>query len=148
MEEKFDEIAEGKLGWKNEMADFYTTFHPSIEKVNSMRLEHKVGERVLGTDPATGKQVSVKIGRFGPVVQIGDASDDEKPQFASLLEGQSIQDITLEEALRLFELPRKVGTFEGKEITAAIGRFGPYIHYEKMFVSIPKDLAPQTITIE
>lgn len=148
VEEKFDEIAEGKLGWKNEMADFYTTFHPSIEKVNSMRLEHKVGERVLGTDPATGKQVSVKIGRFGPVVQIGDASDDEKPQFASLLEGQSIQDITLEEALRLFELPRKVGTFEGKEITAAIGRFGPYIHYEKMFVSIPKDLAPQTITIE
>ncbi len=130
------------------MAYFYTTFHPSIEKVNSMRLEHKVGERVLGTDPATGKQVSVKIGRFGPVVQIGDASDDEKPQFASLLEGQSIQDITLEEALRLFELPRKVGTFEGKEITAAIGRFGPYIHYEKMFVSIPKDLAPQTITIE
>ncbi len=81
-------------------------------------------------------------------MQIGDASDDEKPQFASLLEGQSIQDITLEEALRLFELPRKVGTFEGKEITAAIGRFGPYIHYEKMFVSIPKDLAPQTITIE
>ncbi|MDE7116918.1 MAG: type I DNA topoisomerase [Muribaculaceae bacterium] len=148
VEEKFDEIAEGKLGWKNEMADFYTTFHPSIEKVDSMRLEHKVGERVLGTDPTTGKQVSVKIGRFGPVVQIGDASDDEKPQFASLLEGQSIQDITLEEALKLFELPRKVGTFEGKDITAAIGRFGPYIHYEKMFVSIPKDLAPQTITLE
>ena len=148
VEEKFDEIAEGKLGWKNEMSDFYTNFHPSIEKVDSMRLEHKVGERILGTDPKSGKQVSVKIGRFGPVVQIGDAADDEKPQFASLLEGQSIQDITLEEALKLFELPRQIGTIDGKPVTAAIGRFGPYVHFEKMFVSIPKDLAPQTITLE
>lgn len=148
VEEKFDDIAEGKLGWKNEMSDFYTTFHPSIEKVDSMRLEHKVGERVLGVDPKSGKPVSVKIGRFGPVVQIGDAADDDKPLFASLLEGQSIQDITLEEALKLFELPRKVGTIDGKDVTAAIGRFGPYIHYEKMFVSIPKDMAPQTITLE
>ncbi len=148
VEEKFDEIAEGKLRWKNEISDFYTTFHPSIEKVDSMRLEHKVGERVLGSDPKTGRQVSVKIGRFGPVVQIGDASDEEKPMFASLLEGQSIQDITLEQALRLFDLPRKVGAIDGKEVTAAIGRFGPYIHYEKMFVSIPKDLAPQTITLD
>lgn len=148
VEEKFDEIAEGKLGWKNEMSDFYTSFHPSIEKVDSMRLEHKVGERVLGTDPGSGKPVSVKIGRFGPVVQIGDASDNEKPLFASLLEGQSIQDITLEQALKLFELPRNVGTIDGKPVTAAIGRFGPYIHFEKMFVSIPKDKAPQTITID
>lgn len=148
VEEKFDEIAEGKLGWKNEMADFYTQFHPSITKVDSMRLEHKVGERVLGTDPKSGKPVSVKIGRFGPVVQIGDAADEEKPQFASLLDGQSIQDITLADALKLFELPRKVGTFDGKDVTAAIGRFGPYIHYEKMFVSIPKDMAPQTITLD
>lgn len=148
VEEKFDDIAEGKLGWKNEMSDFYTTFHPSIEKVDSMRLEHKVGERVLGVDPKSGKPVSVKIGRFGPVVQIGDAADEDKPLFASLLEGQSIQDITLEEALKLFELPRKVGTIDGKDVTAAIGRFGPYIHYEKMFVSIPKDMAPQTITLE
>ena len=148
VEEKFDEIAEGKLGWKNEMADFYTQFHPSITKVDSMRLEHKVGERILGTDPKSGKPVSVKIGRFGPVVQIGDAADEEKPQFASLLEGQSIQDITLADALKLFELPRKVGTFDGKDVTAAIGRFGPYIHYEKMFVSIPKDMAPQTITLD
>lgn len=148
VEEKFDEIAEGKLGWKNEMADFYTQFHPSITKVDSMRLEHKVGERILGTDPKSGKPVSVKIGRFGPIVQIGDAADEEKPQFASLLEGQSIQDITLADALKLFELPRKVGTFDGKDVTAAIGRFGPYIHYEKMFVSIPKDMAPQTITLD
>lgn len=148
IEEKFDDIAEGKLGWKNEMSDFYTSFHPEIEKVDSMRLQHKVGERMLGNDPKTGRQVSVKIGRFGPVVQVGDASDEEKPQFASLLEGQSIQDITLEEALKLFELPRHVGTLDGKVITAAIGRFGPYIHYDKLFVSIPKNLAPQTITME
>ncbi len=148
VEEKFDDIAEGKLGWKNEMSDFYTTFHPSIEKVDSMRLEHKVGERVLGEDPKTGKPVSVKIGRFGPVVQIGDATDEDKPQFASLLDGQSIQDITLDEALKLFELPRKIGSIDGKDVTAAIGRFGPYVHYEKMFVSIPKDLAPQTITLD
>ena len=148
VEEKFDDIAEGKLGWKNEMGDFYTTFHPTIEKAESMRLEHKVGERVLGVDPATGKQVSVKIGRFGPVVQIGEASDDEKPQFASLLEGQSIQDITLEQALKLFELPRNVGEYEGQQLVAAIGRFGPYIRFGKMFVSIPKDLAPQTITLD
>ena len=148
VEEKFDDIAEGKLGWKNEMEDFYTNFHPSIEKVDTMRLEHKVGERVLGTDPKSGKPMSVKIGRFGPVVQIGEASDDEKPQFASLLEGQSIQDITLEEALKLFELPRTIGTYEGETLTAAIGRFGPYIRFGKLFVSIPKDLAPQTITLE
>ncbi len=148
VEEKFDDIADGKLGWKNEMEDFYTTFHPTIEKADSMRLEHKIGERVLGTDPQTGKPVSVKIGRFGPVVQIGEASDDEKPQFASLLEGQSIQDITLEQALKLFELPRKIGEYEGQELVAAIGRFGPYIRFGKMFVSIPKDLAPQTITLD
>ncbi len=147
IEEKFDEIAEGKLGWQNEMSSFYNEFHPSIEKVDSLRMEHKVGERVLGTDPSTGKPVSVKIGRFGPVVQIGEAADEEKPQFASLLEGQSLNDITLEEALKLFELPRKVGEIDGKEVIAAIGRFGPYIHYDKVFVSIPSGMAPQTITL-
>ena len=119
-----------------------------IEKVDTMRMEHKVGERVLGTDPATGRRVSVKIGRFGPVVQIGEVNEEEKPQFASLTEGQSLQTITLEEALKLFELPRKVGEFEGAEVTAAIGRFGPYIRHNGAFVSIPKDLAPQTITLE
>lgn len=148
VEEKFDDIAEGKLPWQTELKDFYGGFHPFIEKVGSMRMEHKVGERVLGTDPATGRRVSVKIGRFGPVVQIGEVSDEEKPQFASLNEGQSLQTITLEEALRLFELPRKVGEYEGQEITAAIGRFGPYIRHAGSFVSIPKDLAPQTITAE
>lgn len=148
VEEKFDEISEGKLPWRNEMEDFYKAFHPHIEKADSMRLDHKVGERVLGTDPASGRRVSVKIGRFGPVVQIGEASDDEKPQFASLTEGQSISSITLEEALRLFELPRTVGEFEGKPVTAAIGRFGPYVLHDKMFVSIPDTMAPQTITLD
>lgn len=148
VEEKFDEIAEGKLGWRNEMSDFYSSFHPSIEKADSLRLEHKVGERVLGTDPKTGKPVSVKIGRFGPVVQIGDAADEEKPQFASLQKDQSISDITLEEALKLFELPRVLGEFEGKPVKAAIGRFGPYVQHDKMFVSIPKTLTPQGITLE
>ncbi len=148
VEEKFDEIAEGKLPWQTELKDFYGGFHPFIEKVDTMRMEHKVGERVLGTDPATGRRVSVKIGRFGPVVQIGEVNEEEKPQFASLTEGQSLQTITLEEALKLFELPRKVGEFEGAEVTAAIGRFGPYIRHNGAFVSIPKDLAPQTITLE
>ena len=148
VEEKFDDIAEGKLPWQTELKDFYGEFHPFIERVGTMRMEHKVGERVLGTDPATGRRVSVKIGRFGPVVQVGEVTDDEKPLFASLNEGQSLQNITLEEALKLFELPRKVGEFEGEAITAAIGRFGPYIRHAGAFVSIPKDLAPQTITLE
>ena len=148
VEEKFDDIAEGKLGWKNEISGFYGDFHPSIEKTNAMRLEHKIGERMLGTDPESGRPVSVKIGRFGPVVQIGKAEDEEKPLFASLLADQSVATITLEEALKLFELPRKVGEYEGEDVTAAIGRFGPYIKYGKMFVSIPKTLTPQGITLE
>lgn len=148
VEEKFDEIAEGHLPWQDEMKTFYDEFHPYIEKADSMRMEHKVGERILGTDPATGRRVSVKIGRFGPVVQIGEVTETEKPLFASLTEGQSLQSITLEEALKLFELPRKVGEYEGEEVTAAIGRFGPYIKFGKTYVSIPKELAPQTITIE
>ena len=148
VEEKFDDISEGKLGWQNEISDFYGDFHPSIEKINAMRLEHKVGERILGHHPETGRPVSVKIGRFGPVVQIGTAEDEEKPLFASLLADQSVATITLEEALKLFELPRTVGEYEGETVTAAIGRFGPYIKYGKSFVSIPKDLTPQGITLE
>ncbi len=148
VEEKFDDIAEGKMGWQDEMAEFYGNFHPQIERVNEMRLEHKVGERILGTDPATGRPVSVKIGRFGPVAQIGEASDEEKPLFASLNPGQSLQTITLEEVLKLFELPRKIGDYKDKEMVAAVGRFGPYIRYDGMFVSIPKEYSPLTITAE
>ena len=148
VEEKFDDIADGKLGWQNEISDFYKGFHPNIEEINAMRMERKVGERVLGTDPATGRPVSVKIGRFGPVVQIGNASDEEKPLFASLQGDQSVATITLEEALKLFELPRTVGEFEDEPVIAAIGKFGPYVKHGKLFVSIPKDLSPQGITIE
>ena len=147
IEEKFDHIAEGKIPWNDEIKEFYHNFHPDIEKVNSMRMEHKVGERHLGTHPVSGKPVSVKIGRYGPLVQIGDPNDEVKPQFASLLKGQSVGTITLEEALKLFELPRTVGEYKGNTITAAIGRFGPYLRYDGKFVSIPKDLAPLTITL-
>ena len=148
VEEVFDEIAEGNAGWNDEIRSFYGVFHPDVDKAMNMRLEHKVGERVLGNDPATGKPVSVKIGRFGPLVQMGGGDTDEKPQFASLLKGQSIESITLDEALKLFEFPRLIGEFEGKEVTVAIGRFGPYVKHDGKFVSIPKDIAPEAITIE
>lgn len=149
MEEKFDLIAEGKEIWNKEIAEFYNLFHPEVEKANSVRTEHKVGERILGTDPASGLPVSVKIGRFGPVVQIGTAgTDGEKPRFASLRKDQSVFEITLAEALKLFDLPRTVGEYEGKTVTAAVGRFGPYIRHDGKFVSIPKDLAPTSITLD
>lgn len=146
IEEKFDAIAEGKLPWQNEMSDFYDRFHPEIEKMNSLRMEHKVGERRLGVDPKSGRPVSVKIGRFGPIAQIGEATDEEKPLFASLQPDQSVQTITLEDALKLFELPREVGRFEGKKITAAVGRFGPYVKHDSLFVSIPKEMSPVSIS--
>ncbi len=148
MEEKFDEIAEGELPWSKEMSEFYQLFHPAVDHATNMRLEHKVGERLLGTDPATGKPVSVKIGRFGPLVQVGDGDGDEKPQFASLLKGQSVNTITLEEALKLFEFPRELGEFEGKPVSVAIGRFGPYVKHDGKFVSLPKDVAPAAITLQ
>ncbi|MCM1483993.1 MAG: type I DNA topoisomerase [Muribaculaceae bacterium] len=148
VEQRFDEIAEGNTPWRREITDFYDVFHPEVVRADEMRLEHKVGERVLGTDPASGRPVSVKIGRFGPVVQIGDSSDTEKPHFASLRKDQSVFDITLEEALKLFELPRTLGTFEDKDVTVAVGRFGPYVKHAGKFVSIPKDIAPTAITLE
>ncbi len=148
VEERFDEIAEGNAGWIDEIRSFYDVFHPEVDKAMNMRLEHKVGERVLGNDPATGKPVSVKIGRFGPLVQLGGGDDGEKPQFASLLKGQSIEDITLEEALNLLEFPRVIGEYEGKEVSVAIGRFGPYVKHAGKFVSIPKNIAPAAITLE
>lgn len=148
VEEKFDDIAEGKLGWRREISDFYDDFHPGIEKISSLRMEHKVGERMLGNHPENGKPVFVKIGRYGPVVQIGEAAGDEKPHFASLRPEQSISSITLEEALKLFDLPRVIGNIDGQEVTAAIGRYGPYLKIGSTFVSIPKDLSPLTITLE
>ena len=148
VEERFDDIAEGKLPWNSEMRDFYDRFHPRVDEALNMRLEHKVGERVLGTDPE-GRPVSVKIGRFGPLVQIGSADDgDEKPRFASLLKDQSMATITLEEALKLFEFPRTLGTFEDKDVTVAIGRFGPYVRHDGKFVSIPKDVPAAGVTLD
>lgn len=129
------------------MRTFYDRFHPRVDEAMNMRLEHKVGERILGKDDK-GRPVSVKIGRFGPLVQIGDADSDEKPQFASLLKGQSMSDITLEEALKLFEFPRSLGEYEGKDVTVAIGRFGPYVRHDGKFVSIPKDMAPAAVTLD
>ena len=148
VETEFDEIAEGKKKWNDEIKEFYTGFHPEIEKVSSLRLEHKVGERMLGNDPATGKPVSVKIGRYGPLVQLGSTDDNEKPRFASLQKEQSVATITLEEALKLFDMPRTLGTFEGKEVSVAIGKYGPYIKHDGKFVSVPKEMSPYSITID
>ncbi|MDE7396484.1 MAG: type I DNA topoisomerase, partial [Muribaculum sp.] len=147
MEEKFDDIAEGKLPWSQEIANFYALFHPDVDLAMNMRLEHKVGERMLGLHPVSGKPVSVKIGRYGPLVQIGEADADEKPQFASLLKGQSVNTITLDEALKLFDFPRELGDFEGKPVVVAVGRFGPYVRHDGKFVSIPKEIAPAAITL-
>lgn len=148
IEEKFDHIAEGKTEWHHEIARFYDVFHPEVEKAENTRTAHKVGERMLGTDPVSGKPVSVKVGRYGPVVQIGDVNSDEKPRFASLQGDQSIFDITLEQALKLFELPRTLGTYEDAEVTVAVGRFGPYVKHNGKFVSIPADLSPAAITLD
>ena len=147
-EERFDDIARGKLGWHQEIQTFYDDFHPGVDRALNTRTEHRVGERILGTDPATGRPVSVKIGRFGPMIQLGDGEGDEKPQFASLLKGQSVSTITLEEALKLFEFPRLIGSFENQDVTVAIGRFGPYVKHAGKFVSIPKELSPAHITLD
>lgn len=148
IEEKFDQIAEGKTGWHQEIADFYDVFHPEVTKAAGSRTEHKVGERMLGEHPENGKPVSVKVGRFGPVVQIGDVNADEKPRFASLRPDQSIFDITLEEALKLFELPRELGQYEGTPITVAVGRFGPYVKHGSLFASIPTGMNPLDVTYD
>lgn len=148
VEQQFDDIAEGKTVWNDEIDHFYKLFHPVVESALALRLEHKVGERVLGTDPESGRPVSVKIGRFGPLVQIGTPEDTEKPLFASLLKGQSMSTITLEEALKLFDLPRTLGDFEGKTVVVGIGRFGPYIRHDGKYVSLPKEFTPQGVSLE
>jgi len=148
VEGKFDEVAEGKIEWNKSIEDFYELFHPVVEDALSLRLEHRVGERQLGTDPKSGRPVSVKIGRFGPLVQIGVPDDKEKPLFASLQKGQSINTIPLEEALKLFELPRNLGEYEGEVISVSTGRFGPYIRHNNKYVSLPKEYTPQTVTFD
>lgn len=152
VEEQFDIIAEGKVKWENMLKDFYKPFHQQVEE--TLEISEKAnGERILGTDPQTGKPVSVKIGRYGPLVQLGETGDsdnenDEKPRFASLQPGMRLETITLEEALDLFKLPRDLGEYEDKKVSAAIGRFGPYIRHDNKFVSIGKDSSPFSITLD
>ena len=148
VEQEFDKIAEGKAEWNKEMKVFYQGLEPEVEKVMNARSEHKAGERELGIDPATGKPVFVKIGRFGPVVQIGTADDEDKPRFSQLPSDKSMETITLDEALELFKLPRTVGQFEGTDVVIGAGRFGPYVLHNKKYVSLPKDENPMTITLD
>lgn len=148
VEKEFDKIADGKAQWNKEMKTFYKNFEPEVEKVMNSRSEHKAGERLLGADPKSGKPVFVKIGRFGPVVQIGSADDEEKPRFSQLPAGKSMDSITLDEALELFKLPRTVGKFEGTDVVIGSGRFGPYVMHDKKYVSIPKAVDPMTITLD
>ena len=150
VEEQFDKIAEGNAEWNQMIESFYKSFHPLVE--NSLQLSEKAnGERVLGIDPVSGKQVSVKIGRFGPLVQLGETTDGEtgeKPKFASLQPGTHIETITMEQALELFKLPREIGSFEDKKITVAIGKFGPYLRHDNKFVSLGKGDDPFSIHLE
>lgn len=148
VEKEFDEVAEGEKAWTGLMEQFYQKFHPLVEQTLSVKSEHKVGERVLGTDPVSGKPVSVKIGRFGPMAQIGSADDEEKPRFAQLNKEHSLETITLEEALELFKFPRVLGEIDGKSVTVGKGKFGPYIRYDNTYVSIPKTIDPLNVTLE
>ncbi|MDR1004233.1 MAG: type I DNA topoisomerase [Prevotellaceae bacterium] len=148
VEKEFDEIAEGEVVWTNAMNSFYQSFHPHVVSTLTTKTTHKTGERMLGTDPASGKPVSVKIGRFGPMVQIGSVDDTEKPRFSPLKKGMSIETVTLEEALDLFKLPRTLGTHEGKTVTVGIGRFGPYVYYNSTYTSLPKGTDPMSIEID
>ena len=147
VENNFDLIASGKKQWKEIINEFYSPFNDKVSEVEK-NAKRETGERILGSDPKSGRQVSVKLGKFGPMVQIGKVDDEEKPLFASLLPDQKISSVTIEDALRLFELPFKVGEYEGKEVISNIGRYGPYIKYENTFISIPQGLTPFTISIE
>ena len=148
VEREFDDIAEGEKQWKDVISTFYEKFSPSVNNAMTLKNEHKVGERILGTDPMSGKPVSVKIGRYGPIVQIGSADDEDKPRFAQMKKGQTIETITLEEALELFRLPRTLGEFEGTEVSVGTGRFGPYIRHDKFYVSLGGVADPLTITLD
>ena len=148
VEKEFDEVADGEKEWTGMMDAFYQDFHPLVEKTSNTKTEHKVGERILGTDPVSGKPVSVKIGRYGPIIQIGSVEDEEKPRFAQLPKGMTLETITLEEALECFKLPRTLGDFEEKTVSVGVGRFGPYVRHNNAFVSIPKGTDPMSVTLE
>jgi DNA topoisomerase-1 len=145
VEQDFDEIAEGNIDWAKMMQDFYNKFHPNVLEVQD-NAERESGERVLGKDPKTGKQVLVRLGKFGPMAQIGEADDEEK-QFASLRQEQNISNITLEEALNLFLLPKTLGEYKGEEVEVSNGRFGPYVRFGKQFISLPKGEDPLDVTM-
>jgi DNA topoisomerase-1 len=150
VEKEFDEIAEGKIDWKKMIDEFYKPFHNQVETTLEVS-DYKNAERELGVDPETGKPVIARMGRYGPVIQIGlkDENSEEKPRFASMLKGQHIETITLEEAMQLFELPRSLGDFEGKEMTVAIGRFGPYVKHNNAFFSLKRNVDdPYTISAD
>ncbi len=141
IEEEFDEIAEGKMKWSTMVGDFYGPFHSGVEHTLETA-ERAVGERLLGTDEATGKPIIARMGKYGPMVQIGAPDDEEKPRFAKLKSSQSIETITMEEALELFKLPLTLGEHEGLEVSVNIGRFGPYVKWGEQFISIPKGEEP------
>ncbi len=147
VESQFDQIAEGHEEWTSMMHNFDHDFEPTVRKVMNARSEHKAGERELGVDPLSHRPVFVKIGRFGPVVQIGSADDEVKPRFAQLPSGKSIETITLDEALELFRLPRNIGEYEGDIVTIGSGRFGPYVQHDGKYVSLPKEMDPMTVTL-
>ena len=147
VEEDFDDIAEGKVDWTKMMKDFYKDFHPTVEDVQE-NAERESGERVLGTDPKTGRQVSVRLGKFGPMVQIGTAEEEEKPQFASLSPDQQLNTITFEEAMDLFKLPKQLGTYQGDEVEVNNGRFGPYVKYGQNFVSLPAGVDALSVELD
>lgn len=149
VEKEFDEIAQGQMQWNKMIESFYTPFHKEVEKTTETA-ERQSGERTLGVDPKTGKNIYAKVGRFGPFVQLGENSDDEtqKPQYGKLLQGQRVDSITLEEAIELFKLPRTIGEFEGKEVSVNIGRFGPYVKWGEEFVSLPKGEEIMEVNLE
>ena len=147
VEHDFDSIAEGKMKWEKMMKVFYKDFEPTVEDTINARSEHKAGERQLGYDPKTGKPVFVKIGRYGPVVQIGTAEDKSKPLFAHMPKELSLESITLDEALQLFRLPRMLGQYEDEPVNVGSGRFGPYVLHKGVYVSLPKDADPLQLTI-
>ncbi|MDD4107373.1 MAG: topoisomerase C-terminal repeat-containing protein, partial [Prolixibacteraceae bacterium] len=150
VEKEFDDIAGGKKIWNKMIDSFYKPFHIKVESVlkNSKR---STGERILGKDPKTGKQVSVKIGRYGPMAQLGESSsesNDEKPQFTSLIPGQHIETVTLEDVIDLFRLPRELGKYEDKNVQVNTGRFGPYIRHNNKFISLKKEDDPFTVSLD
>ena len=147
VEASFDEIAEGKEDWKKMMKSFYKSFHPVVVDVQE-NADRESGERILGKDPKTGKQVSVRLGKFGPMVQIGTVDDEEKPTFASLSPDQQLTTITYEEAMDLFQLPKSLGVFEDQPVEVNNGRYGPYVKFGDMFVSLPKGINPLDVELD